>query len=268
MNPIQKIETTQFKAADKENILSINVSIDGLSFIILNNKTIVKAEAYEWQHKDWNYTYTKVSEVIKHEIFSNTFNKVFCFLQNSSTCLIPDEYFIQGAIKKALETYLGKNIDEAYYTKLKNADINLVYGIDTNLIKLISSILSEPKFIHSSSIYIDLALQNINTGQQIYLNIGTQEFEIIGIKDGKLISHNYFQFNTIDEFLFLLLSFVKQNSFNTETLYLNIKGKILKSSKLSQTISKYFNNINLDKTADNKHAIFETLKNHTLFADN
>lgn len=269
MNPIYKIENTQLVAGNKENILSINVRIDGFSFIVSNGGNIIKGEAYEWQAKDWSLTNTKIAEIINSvAVFNNSFSQVICVLHSSDNCLIPNEFYSKRDEKLALETYLGKNNLEVFSYKLKAIPAYLLFGMDKALFNLISKKFSNILALSSSAFNIDIALKEVDKNPTIKLEIVKQEFEVIALSESKLIAHNFFQFQTANEFMFLLLSFVQQNGFNPETVLLKVKGKLLKDSKIGLKLDKYFKNIELEKTIENKEAAFTTLLNYTQLANN
>jgi len=269
LNPVQKIENTQINSDNKQNILSINVRIDGLSFIVLNNNIVTFAEAYEWQAKDWSLAATKIDEIIKEQaILSSSYKRTLCFFHNTDTCLIPKAFHIERENKKALETYLGKNGLEVFSKELTKAAICLVFGVDTGISKLIKSKFPQSEFLHNSSFSIDKALSKSIENQIVKIEINKQGFEVIGILDKKLVAHNYFQFQTVDEFMFLLLSFVKQNNFDTEKLTLKVAGKLLMNSKIGVKLDKYFKKIEIEKIVETKESAFETLKKYTLLANN
>jgi hypothetical protein len=269
LNPIYKIENTQLVADNKENTLSINVRIDGFSFIVSNSGNIIKGEAYEWQAKDWSLTNTKIAEILNSvTVFNNSFARVVCIFNGADNCLIPNEFYSKRDEKSALETYLGKNNFEVFSSKLKAMPAHLVFGIEKTLFSLISKKFSNVIALSSSALNIDTALKEVDKRPTIKLKIVKQEFEVIALSDGKLIAHNFFQFQTADEFMFLLLSFVQQNSFNPETVHLKVKGKLLRDSKIGLKLDKYFKNIELEKTIDNKEAAFTTLLNYTQLANN
>lgn len=269
MNPVQKIENTQINSDNKQNILSINVRIDGLSFIVLNNNIITFAEAYEWQAKDWSFAAIKIDEIIKEQgILIKSYKRTYCFFQNTDTCLIPKAFHIISENKKALETYLGKSGLDVFSKEITNIGIYLVFGVDAAISKLLKSKFPQAEFLHNSSFNIDIALSNTIEKQFVKIEINKQGFEVIAILNKKLVAHNYFQFQTVDEFMFLLLSFVKQNNFDTEKLTLKVAGKLLMNSKIGTKLAKYFKNIELEKIAATKEAAFEILKKYTLLANN
>lgn len=269
LDPIQKIENNQISTDNKENILSINIDIDGLSFIVFNEKTIFIAEKYQWQAKDWSFAATKIIDIFaKNFIFSKTYKKTLCFFQNRDTCLIPNAFYLPSENKNALETYLGKKDLAVFSSKLSKFQIHLLFAVDNEISKFLKSKLPQVEFLHNSAFNIDNAYRNSLENQIIKLDIYKQYFEVIGLSNRKLIAHNYFEFQTVDEFMFLLLSFVKNNNFDTEELILKVSGELMMNSKIGIKLNKYFKNIKFEVITNSKEALFETLKKYTLLANN
>jgi len=270
LKPIQKIEKSQFNAANRENILSINVRIDGFSFIISNKESIIVGEKYEWQAKDWLFAYNKIKDILNlQKKFDNSFLKVICIIHSCDSCLIPDEFYSKDQEKFALETYLGKSDLKVLSTKLRLLSAHFIFGIYPAIYSLFINKFPNIITYNKSAFDIDMALKEADEKSTLIIEIVKQEFEIIAIKSKELIAHNFFQFQTADEFMFLLLSFVKQNDFDTEKLELKIKGNLLMDSKIGVKLDKYFRNIHFKKpTSDKKEDAFNSLLNYTQIANN
>lgn len=273
MNPVQQINkpNNDFQNV-KDKILSINLRIDGLSFVILEANSIIKAEYYEWQTKNWDYAVTQFNEVFsRHDFFKKDFKKTFIILKSKECTLIPKSLFDKTKAGTILETLYGfeKKDFLPYALSLKKADIVMAYALNTKLESLIKTIFPKAILLHQSALFIDESLDNTNIKNKLYLDISNQSFEVIGIKQAQIIAHNHFEYTSVDEFMFFLLSFVKQNNLSLNTLLLYISGMIAMESKIGKNLEKYFQNIeHLSKsTANNKEAMFEELKKYTLIAN-
>ena len=272
MNPIQQIAEAEFHIQNTEKyILSISLKADGLSFVILNGQKIVKGEIYEWQAKTWKSATDNFRLIFnKHSFFNSTFSKIIILIKSQECTLVPNKYFDKSKNQVLLETYLGKKNFIAKSQALKLEEVNMIYGISPDLDKLITLQFPKANIFHQSAILIDSALKSATHKETISLSISTQSFEIIGIKDNKLMGHNHFNFQSIDEFMFLLLSFIKQNNFNIEALELKLSGKILMTSKIGENLERFFPNINQIDNGNltQKEIAFVELKSHTLLANN
>ena len=75
------------------------------------------------------------------------------------------------------------------------------------------------------------------------MNINNNSFEIIASKSSNLLAFNNFTYKTLDEFMFFVLSFVKQNNFDTNTVKLILNEPLLMTSKIALQLKQYFPNI-------------------------
>lgn len=273
MNPVQQITKSGYDFQNvKDNILSINLMIDGLSFVIIDGEIIVKAETYKWQKKDWSYALEQFKAIfLKQLLLKNSYKKTFVFIKNQESTLIPNDLYSESNNNLILETLLGLEKESfiSISNKLTNAEIILLFALSKELGKLINSTFPTATIIHQSSIFIDEAIKNSIKNEKLYLNIGQQSFEVVALKNSKITAHNYFNFTTVDEFMFFLLSFVKQNYLSLEKLQLCIGGKITMDSRIGVNLKKYFLNIEQVKTtiSNEKDVVFEQLKNYTIIAN-
>lgn len=270
MSPNQKISLAEFDLHQSEKyVLSINLKIDGLSFIIIDDQKILFAESYIWQAKNWDFATEQFSEIFKsQEFFNARYSKVTAIVKHSDSTLIPNVYFDKSKQQSALEAYLGRKDFTAYAHALKHEKAMLVFAINLNLEKLLKSCFNSIEIRHQSALLIDEELERAQHDAIIALHISPLSFEVIGIRAKRLLAHNNFLFQSVEEFMFLLLSFVQQNNFKTESLQLNISGNIMMDSKIGQNLKRFFPNIVQDKSSEsNKDAVFNELKNLTLLAN-
>jgi len=271
LNPIHKIINSSYDSQNvKSKILSINLRIDGLSFIILESEIIFKAECYEWQSKGWEYATEQFSLIFENnKVFQSEFKKSIIILKTKESTLLPSKFFDKNKEEIILKTLLGIDKFDTYSHNLKNAEAVLVSAVHTRLKSLIKERFPKAEIFNYSSIFIDEAIKLSIKKETLLLDIGQQSFEIVSTKFGRIVSHNYFDFITVDEFMFFLLSFVKQNKIDLEKTQLLISGKIALESSIGKSLKKYFHNIEQmqSDSKNDKEEAFAELKNYTLIAN-
>ena len=271
MNPIHKISNSNYDSQNvKSKILSINLRVDGLSFVIMESDSIMIAECYEWQSKDWEYATQQYKEVFfNNSIFKKEFKRVIIILNTVENTLIPIKFHDKSKETIVLKTLLGIDNFGTFSFKLKNEDAILLTAINNSLNELIHNVFPEFDLISYSSFFIDEAINYSEKKDTVMLNIAQQSFEIINTKSKKIIAHNYFDFTTADEFMFFVLSVIKQNNIDIENIQLLLSGKISMDSKIGKSLEKYFPTIKqLQKvSANDKEAAFKELKKYTLIAN-
>ncbi len=270
MNPIQQISENSFETSNNgKYILSINVHIGGLSFIITSDNTIVKAQAYEWQKQNWEYSLKQIKTLISQEDYLLlNYSKTLLFFNDKRSTLLPSDFFQENQVQAVLEMYLGENDFIGKSQKLVNTDAHLLYAIPKSMVKYLQTTFKNLQLYHQTAIAIEIALKNATDKAEISLRIDNSYFEVIGIINKKLVAHNYFDFSTVDEFMFLLLSFVKHNKFDIEHLNLNLSGQLLMSSPIGLQLQRFFPSIVNQSINKGEEAAFVELLKHSDFANN
>ena len=249
MNPTQKISNSKLDSSNLENyILSINLRIDGLSFLVIDQKQErVHMENYEWLNTiNWDISFNKLSTLLlKHEVLSLKFKKVNIYLQSTSSFIIPPDYLIEEKLDLLYQSYLGITNHTIFKSTINSVSEKpiIVFGVENRIADLISKKWNSIEWNHFSNLFISECLVNNIKEEAIFLNFQMNNFEIVATKNGKLESQNYFYFNTADDFAFKLFSFCRQIGFNMDTLKLHIKGKIKEASPLHLLMEKYVANI-------------------------
>jgi len=271
LNPIHKIINSSYDSQNvKSKILSINLRIDGLSFVIMESDIIFKAEYYEWQSKGWKYATEQFHLIFENNtVFQSEFKKSIIILKTKESTLVPSKFFVKDKEADLLKTLLGIDNFDTSSHNLKNAEAVLVSAVYPELNSLIKERFPKSELFNYSSIFIDKAVKLSIKKEILLLDVGQQSFEIVFAKFGKIISHNYFDFITVDEFMFFLLSFVKQNNINLERIQLVISGKISLESSIGKSLKKYFHSIEQmqSDSKNDKDGAFAELKNYTLIAN-
>ena len=270
MNPVQKISNYEIaESAIETYILSINLRIDGLSFLIRNRQQEdLHMEQFEWLNvKDWNQSKKNLSDLLSsHALLKHNFAYVQIFIQSTESFLIPDSLFSESKIKSLYNTYYGISNHFIFSTKMKKPTPNahMVFGLDKEIVQVINNKWKQVSWYHYSAFYLNVCHERSRQTQEVFVKLQQNYFEVVALMDQKLNAHNYFEFSNAEEFIFNLLSFIRQIDFDTEKLQLHLEGKITLSSVLHQLVKKYIPNlqfeaISTEKTADAFHELIQTV---------
>ena len=271
LNPVHKIIKTSISLSNAINFtLSISIKINGFCFIISDNKNTINAADFVWRAKDWSVANANIKEILlKQELLKYKYKKVSVFIESEQTTLIPTEFYSISNQQSALDIYLGNTHFIANAQKLTNENAYLVFGIEKDILNTLKKSFIRAKYYHHSAFSIDTALKNKGNTQTITLRIAQNSFEVIASNKGSLIAHNNFSYQTIDEFLFLLISFVKQQGFDIAKVNLIISGQLLMTSEIGKQLNLYFSNIIGTKNLElkNEEIPFSIIINHSIIAN-
>lgn len=269
---IHKIENKSITAVDALKYrMSINVKLDGLSLLILQGEETIVALNYQWQESNWEDCSTNFEQILKDNSFVVfNYKSVDVFIESVHSTIIPKEFFKDFNKQDLLSQYLGNNEFMAFSQELKAEDAVLIFGVHKILNTIISKYFVNARVLHSSAMFIDSVLLAKKNNSYISLKVRTNNFEVIAYNDSKLLAHNNFAYKTIDEFMFLLLSFVKQQHFDIDKTRLVLCEDLLLDSKIATQLKMFFSKIEeFNNNANNENEkVFYSLKTNTIIANN
>ncbi len=236
----------------------------------MDSTNIVNAEYYEWQPKNWKYATEQFKAIFSNNItFKNNFKRVVIIIKTIENTIIPIKFYNENENSRVLKTLFEINDFTTFSHKFKNEDAILISAIDISLNKLISENFPKSDIYCQSLLSIDKAISNSNNKSTLVVDIGQHSFEIFAVKLNKIVAHNYFEYGSADEFMFFILSFIKQNSIDQNKYQLLLGGQISMDSKIGKNLRKYFPTIEYmyNNSTTDKLTIFENLKRLTLFAN-
>lgn len=115
-------------------------------------------------------------------------------------------------------------------------------------------------FRHPTSVLLEsLIKDNLERTDdaRIYLNVKNQCFEMIVLKEAKLLFYNYFRFKTKEDFLYFLLFSVEQLHLDAGSVPVYFLGMIEEKSAITEIVSRYFRDIRFKNKDLNKSTTCE-----------
>ena len=240
---------TTNKETNTHKKLSIQVSLNGLSFCILNQdanrieyfkkisfekqldpiKLLSKIELTYEQEKELNQSVDEISLVFSNSLFS----------------LVPSELFDENHAASYLKfnTRILKT-DFITFDQVTEDMVN-VYIPYANITNYFFDKYGEFEYKHGLSILIEslLKLPTDTTGPKVYLHTHSNFYELVVIENGKLLFANCFEFDTKEDFLYYLLFTAEQLSLDPEKFELILLGDINKNSPAYKMAWDYIKNI-------------------------
>lgn len=234
--------------------LSIQISLNGLCFCILNRVTSVIELLLNHQF-DKRANPFEVLEHLKtilaeHPQLNQTFQSVLVIHQNELSNLVPKSLFDekQSADYLKFNSKILKSDFISHDDILSNDAVN-VYVPFVNINNFIFDKFGVFVYKHASTILIDKLLQQESESKDdvIYININQQHFELIGFRNGKLLIYNSFEFSTKEDVIYYVLFTIEQLRFNPETLKLKLMGTIENEDELFTILYTYIRSVEFYK---------------------
>ena len=237
--------------------LSIQISLSGLSFCILNKDsntvTALKALCFEKKLNPLEIL-DKLKELFETEnALNNSFSKLCVIHDNELSALVPKPLFIEDCLADYLK--FNSKILKSDFITHDNIAINNsvnVYVPYININNFIYDRFGAFTFKHVSTILIEsiLHIEEHADSNKLYINVSENHFEIIGVEKTKLLLYNTFEYGTKEDFIYYILFTAEQLNLDPETLELVFIGNIIKDDELYNIVYKYIRNISFGNRND------------------
>lgn len=232
--------------------LTIQHSLDGLSIVIfdIDEQKFVSLKHYTYSEKNISLN-VLLDELQEKENWKlEQFASVNFIVDNNENTLVPSSYFQEEHKDKYLDILnLGKEKNTRFET-LSSCEISNVYAIENDIEDYLSKTTSDIKARHSSSVLIENIIKEYSEHTQesrVFVNVKNNSYELTIINKSELVFHNYFNFNTKEDFLYFILFTFEQLKIDNETTPLYFMGLIEEKSSIVELCSRYIRNIRFVK---------------------
>jgi hypothetical protein len=230
--------------------LSIQVRLDGLSFCVLNCRTN-EIVWYKKQDFPKEYNPVKILEQIEllyqeEKELQNHIDEVVLLFSNDLYSLVPEAYFIEEESSNYLKfnTKILKT-DVVAHDSLAGNELVNVYIPYANIINYFFDKYGEFEYKHSISVFAETVLKlNSGEGTTAYLNNFTDYFDLVIVKNNKLLLCNTFSYDTKEDFIYYLLFTAEQLELDPSQFELCLLGDISEESPLYAIAYTYIKNVN------------------------
>ena len=250
----KKIQTSNLDLTNlNNNHLSIQFSLDGFSFCVLDKDSNTFIVLQDYSFKEVNNSPQKLLEnitsIFKEEgLLQKKYHTVnICHVNDLST-LVPKPLFDE----ERLSDYAKFNTkvlatDYLVYDEIKNLDIANVFIPYVNVNNFLIDQFGEFEYKHYASVLIEslLGIYKYSLVPHMFVHIMDEHIEIIVIADKKLQLYNTFKFTSKEDFIYYVLFTAEQLKLNPEKFELMLLGTIEKEDELYDIAYKYVRNVSL-----------------------
>ncbi|MCB4797810.1 DUF3822 family protein [Neotamlana laminarinivorans] len=213
--------------------LSIQISLSGLSFCILNRETntitFLKDICFPKKRNHFELLDTLKNEFDTEAVLNNSFSEVNVIHDNELATLVPKPLFSEDLLADYLKfnTKILKS-DFITFDNIKINDSVTVYVPYININNFIYDKFGRFTYKHISTVLINAILKtdiNFNV-PKAYVHVSKEHFEIVIVQNKKLLLYNSFFYNTKEDFIYYILFCIEQLQLNPETINLIFLGNI------------------------------------------
>lgn len=231
--------------------LSVQVSLNGLSFCVLNsnNNTILDLkEIFFDERLNPIEVENKLIAFFDEHLTNSEFNEVVVIHASELATFVPLPLFND----KDLANYLKYNnkifaSDYIAHDIITPYDIVSVYVPFININNVFIDKYGAFTYKHTATVLVEtlLKLTSSGTNTQVYANIASRHFELIALKNNELLFYNSFIYETKEDFIYYVLFSLEQLKLNPEEIPFIFLGAIDESNELYEIAYTYIRNISI-----------------------
>ncbi|MBM1107846.1 DUF3822 family protein [Aurantibacter crassamenti] len=240
------------KSIEKFHKLSIQVSLNGLSFCIWDSiaNSMLVSESLIFQKELTPYGVQKELKAIceKHNVVDNEFSDIIVIHRNNLFSLVPKSLFDENELANYLKfnTKILAN-DHVVFDELENFDMCNVYVPFVNINNYIFELFGEFIYKHNTTVMVESLMNNHSGGNKTtcYAHITESQMELTVISNKKLLLYNSYDYVTKEDFMYYLLFTLEQLKMDTEQVALKLFGTIAKGDDLYNLCYQYIKDVSL-----------------------
>jgi hypothetical protein len=226
--------------------LSIQISLSGLSFCILNRQSnsieYLKNVSFDKKATPFDVLERLITTLDTNTIFEHKFQSVLLIYQNELSICVPKSLFNEDNSADYLK-FNAKILNTdfiAYDDILANNSIN-VFVPYVNINNYIFDRFGVFEYKHASTVLIQALIQKESNSKNVilYVNVSHNQFEIIAVDNGELVFYNSFEYQTKEDFIYFILFAIEQLQLNPETVLIKLMGDISKNDEYFEILYKY-----------------------------
>lgn len=247
----------------KDLKLSIQLSLDGFSFYILNLNRIheilfFKEVGFFQKKHSPQALENAIDRLLRQEkLIDKGFGEIELIHDNNLFALVPNEYFD----KTHLVDYLKYGIklfksDYITYDSIQKIDAQAVYLPFVNINNYILDNFGEFEYHHASERFLNYCLDTSKDldGLQCLIQINIRSIEFVAIQNNELLFFNNFETHSREDILYYILFSLEQLEINPNQATIKLSGYIRKNENLIRLLKDYIKEVNL---VDDKKLIFK-----------
>ncbi|CAN5386113.1 DUF3822 family protein [soil metagenome] len=228
--------------------LSIQVRLNGLSFCILETATN-KIEFYKRVSFEKDHNPVKVLREIEkiydeEKALAQSFEEVSVLFSNELYSTVPREFFVEEEASNLLKFNTKILQTDVVEHDSINEEMANVYIPYTNITNYLFDKYGEFEFKHTATILIQELLElSAFEETSVYLNNYNEYYDLVIIRNKKLVFCNTFNYDTPQDLIYYLLFTAEQLHLDPLELKLILLGDIDKDSAEYKIMYTYINSI-------------------------
>ena len=256
MSVTEIIDDSFDKNITSSYFLSIQVSLNGLSFSVLDpvRNVYILFKHFEFEEEDKRYVKTQ-ELLITDTVLNYDYKRVYVLFNTINSTLVPGALYNYEEAKQYLlfTTRISEEHNVIKSNKIKLADTWNVFAVPDFLYYLVKNQYDDVMFFqqYSPQIEANLITGVIGAEPVVYINIQDDIFDMVVLKKYNLLFCNSFRYSNPSEFAFFTLNTVKQLNLDRNNIEVFISGMSSVGNSCFSILAKYLKKVKLIRPPQN-----------------
>ncbi len=245
------IQEGSFEFAKTKNyILSIQVCLDGFSFLIVDpdEKQILASKNSPIKISNENLLARHLKDWLESEaLLKNSYNTVRVFFYSENFTLVPEKYFVRERQRNLTSVLFDKKASGTFIeNKIEDLGVTVFFPLPQDIINVLNQFFKTIQIIHPVTNLIQSGIER-NKGNLSFV-ISTKNFYYLVVFDnGKFVFASSFQNHHPNDLIYNILNSLHQLGIARNELELLVAVAIDKKTEIESLLKPYFDKISIFK---------------------
>lgn len=238
-------------AKTKNYILSIQVCLDGFSFLVVDpdGKQILASKNSPLKISSENLLSRHLKDWLEPEVLlKNPFYAVRLFFYSENFTLIPEEYFGKERHRNLTSALFDKKLSGNFIeNKIEDLGVAVFFPVPQDIVNILNQFFKNIEIIHPITNIIQTVIASVKRNVAFILSTNNF-FYMVVLGNGKLVFANSFQNQDPADLVYNILNSIQQLGIVRNETELCIAVAIDQKNEIEGLLKPYFDNINILKT--------------------
>lgn len=199
-----------------------------------------------------------------------SYNQVKISIQTTKFTFIPSELYAESDVDSYALFANPLPGDDVLIKEITSLQIKNIAAVDKSLRKYITNNFKAPLIFNQIDPLVESSLKLYHTGPKDTLSIhfNSDSFEILVLKDSKLLYYNLFSTESLNEFNYFLLGVIRDLQLKNFNTNVTLSGEINQYQNVYQCVQKYFSYVSFADSGMliRQTSIFRDVSPHQFFS--
>jgi hypothetical protein len=235
----------------KNYILSIQVCLDGFSFLVIdpNENQILAIKNSSLKISNENLLARHLKGWLESEaLLKNPFKIVRLFYYSENFTLVPEEYFGIERHRNLTSLLFDKKLSGNFIeNKIENIGAALFFPVPQDIINVLNQFFKNIEIIHPITNLIQSGVES-GKGNLSFIMSTTRNFYFVVVGNGKLLLANSFQNQHPNDLVYNVINAFQQLEISRSETELFVAVAIDQKNEIESLLNPYFSNISILKS--------------------